>query len=238
MRLSSVGRGVWLFLFILISTNFAKSADIKALSVGALRSSLAVIVVDFEKAFGHKVRVESGAAGVMFARIDKGENVDVAIVTAAQIDKLVSENKVIPGTRVKIAKIGMGLAAPKNAPKADIGSVDALKRTLLAAKSIGHTDPAGGASSAIYAAKLLASVDIATELRPKIKVFPTNGSLFEALSRGNIDFAFGQLTEILATSQVSFVGSLPDASKTIAFSQRGFRQRLTIPTPPKRSSRI
>lgn len=145
----------------------------------------------------------------MVARIQKGEVVDVAIVTTAQIEALVTQGKIVSGTQVSIARVGMGIGAHKGAAKADIGSVDAFNRTLLAAKSIGHTDPASGASSAIYAAQLLARLDIAAELKPKIKIFASNALLFEAVAKGDVELAFGQLTEIYAAPGVDLVGPLP-----------------------------
>jgi len=194
---------------ILLVGAAANAAEIKILSVGALRSSLTPLLSEFEKSSGHKVTMESGAAGAMMGRIQKGEVVDVAIVTPQQIEALVADHKIVPGTQVKIAKVGMGVAASKSAANPDVSSMDAFKRTLLAAKSIGHTDPSGGASSAIYAAKLLASLDIAAELKPKIKVYANNDKLFEALGKGEVELGFGQMTEIAATPQVRFVGPLP-----------------------------
>jgi molybdate transport system substrate-binding protein len=168
-----------------------------------------VLIPEFEKASGNTVTMETGAAGRMVARIEKGEAVDVAIVTPAQIEKLVSQTKVVSGSQVNVAKVGMGLAASKTAATPDIHSLEGFKQALIAAKSIGHTDPAGGASSAIYAAKLLASLDIAPELKSKIRVYTSNEKLFEAVGKGDIELGFGQLTEIVATPQVVLVGPLP-----------------------------
>jgi molybdate transport system substrate-binding protein len=154
--------------------------------------------------------MESGAAGTMVSRIQKGEIVDVAIATPPQIEALVTAHKVVSGTQVRIAKVGMGLAASKSAGKPDISTIEAFKRTLLAAKSIGYTDPSGGASSAVYAAKLLASLDIAAELKPKIKMYATNDHLFEAVRNGEVDLGFGQMTEIATAPGVTFAGPLPE----------------------------
>lgn len=218
-------------IFLAVST--VNAAEITVLSVGALRSSLTILIPEFEKLSGHKVNMESGAAGAMVARIEKGEGVDVAIVTAAQMEKLVSQDKVVAGTHAKIAKIGMGLAASKGVAKADISSIDAFKRTLLAARSIGHTDPAGGASSAIYAAKLLAGLDIAAELKPKIRLFASNVKLFEALANGDVDLGFGQMTEIVAASQVTFVGPLPALVQNYSVFAAGVLAKTKEPNAAK-----
>jgi molybdate transport system substrate-binding protein len=187
----------------------ASASEIKVLYVGSLRSSFAELIPSFEKSSRHKVKAEAGAAGTMVDRIQKGEAVDVAIVTTAQIERLVTQGKIAPGTQVNIARSGMGLGARKGAAKADIGLLEAFKRTLGNAKSIGHTDPASGASSAIYAAQLLARLDIAADLKSKIKLFASNALLFEAVAKGDVELGFGQMSEIVAAQGVDLVGPLP-----------------------------
>jgi molybdate transport system substrate-binding protein len=187
----------------------ASAGVIKVLYVGSLRSSFAELIPSFEKSSGHKVTAEAGAAGAMVDRIQKGEAVDVVIVTTAQIERLVTQGKIAPGTQVNVAKSGMGLAARKGAAAADIGSLETFKRTLSNAKSIGHTDPVSGASSAIYATQLLARLDIAADLKSKIKLFASNALLFKAVSKGDVELGFGQMSEIVATQGVDLVGPLP-----------------------------
>lgn len=187
----------------------AGAGEIKVLYVGSLRSSLTELIPRFEKSSGHKVKAEAGAAGEMVDRIQKGEAVDVVIVTNAQIEKLVAQGKIASGTQMAIATSGMGLGARKGAVKADIGSPESFRRALGAAKSIGHTDPTSGASSAIYAAQLLGRLDNAAELKPKIKLFASNALLFEAVAKGDVDLAFGQMSEIVAAPGVELVGPLP-----------------------------
>jgi molybdate transport system substrate-binding protein len=208
--------GVVCSMWFCVSGNIAHAADISVLSVGALRSSTAALIPDFEKSTGNKVTIESGSAGAMAKRIQNGEPVDVAIVTTALIDRLAAEGHIKPGTQAVVAKAGMGVSARKGAGSFDIASTDALKRTLLAARSIGHTDPASGASSAIYAAKLLADLDIAAELKPKIKVFSSNALLHEAIAKGDVELGLGQQTEILAEPRLQLVGPLPASVQNIS----------------------
>jgi molybdate transport system substrate-binding protein len=203
-------------LLVAIPGSIVNAAEIKVLSVGALNSLTKELIPTFEKSTGHKVTIESGAAGAMANRIQKDEVVDVGIVTTVLIERLVTQGKVMAGTQVIVAKAGMGISARKGISKLDIGSIDAFKRTLIAAKSIGHTDPASGASSAIYAAKLLAGLDIAAELKPKIKTFASNALLHEAIAKGDVELGFGQKTEILADAHLEFIGPLPAPVQNIS----------------------
>jgi molybdate transport system substrate-binding protein len=231
-----IGRSLVAAVAVLISSNLpgvpgnvASAAEIKILYVGALRSSMAELIPNFEKSTGHKVNAEAGAAGAMVSRIQKGEAVDVAIVTTSQVAALVTQGKIVSGTQANIAKVGMGMGARAGAAKPDISSVDAFQRTLLAAKSIGHTDPASGASSAIYAARLLAKLDIAAEIKPKIKIFASNPLLFEAVAKGEIELAFGQMTEIMAKPTIVLVGPLPASLQNFSQFSGGVPANATQP---------
>jgi len=218
---------------IAISASIANASEITLLYVGALRSSMTELIPTFEKSSGHTVKAEAGAAGAMVARIQKGEVVDVGIVTTAQIATLVTQGKIVSGTQVSIARVGMGIAMRKGAPKTDISSVEAFKRTLLAAKSIGHTDPASGASSAIYAGQMLARLDIAAELKPKIKLFASNALLYEAVANGDVELGFGQITEILAERRVDLVGPLPAPVQNISQFSAGVPANAKEPAAGK-----
>jgi molybdate transport system substrate-binding protein len=202
--------------WMLVTGSLANAVEIKVLSVGALRSSTAALIPDFEKATGNKVSIESGAAGVMASRVQKGEPADVVIVTTKLIDGLAAQAKVVAGTQAIVARAGMGISARKGAGTYDIGSMDAFKRTLIGAKSIGHTDAASGASSAIYAAKLLGDLDIAAQLKPKTKLFASNDLLHEAITKGEVELGFGQKTEIASDPRLQLVGPLPAPVQNIS----------------------
>ncbi len=198
------------FVALLLSPRgIASAADVVLLAPGALESSLHDLLPDFEKSSGHRARMDFGPAGAIADRIQKGEAADVGIATAGQIDALLAQGKILPGSRANLAKVGMGVGSRKGAAKPDIGSVEALKRALLAAKSIGFPDPAGGSSSGAHAAKWIGSLDIAPQIQPKIKLFPTGAPLFEAVARGDVELAFGQLSELLAAPGVEIAGPLP-----------------------------
>jgi len=89
--------------------------------------------LEFEKSSGHKVTVTYGGVGGLTDRLQKDEAADVAIVSGPQIDELQKSGKVVAGSRVDIAKVGVGVFVRKGAAKPDISSADAFKRSMLAA---------------------------------------------------------------------------------------------------------
>src|SRR5262245_63919480 len=126
----------------------------------------------FEESAGHKVSFDfDGAIGGMTERVRKGEAADVLIVSRAQIAMLETEGKIVAGSRADIAKVGVGIFVRKGASKPDIGSVEAFKRAMLAAKSIGWNDPAAGAPVSIYMLGVFERVGIGEEVQPKTADF-------------------------------------------------------------------
>jgi len=124
------------------------------------------------------------------------------------IDRLQAQGKVVAGSRVIIAKVGVGAFVRKGALKPDLSSADAFKRSMLAARSIAYPDPAGGGASGIYVASLLERLGIAAEMKPKTKL-STLGTLYATIASGEAEIGFNQVSEILAQPTVELAGPLP-----------------------------
>src|SRR5262245_14685779 len=135
-------------------------SEIKVTSSGGLKAVISELAGAFERASGHKLTPVFGPPTAVKTRIEGGEAVDVAVMSAALIDDLVRQGKLRHGSRVTLARSGMGVAVRKGAPKPDIGSVEAFRRTLLAAKSLVFTDPAGGGASGIHFQKVIEQLGI------------------------------------------------------------------------------
>src|SRR5256885_3808547 len=129
----------------LLFAGFAHAAEVKVLSTQATEEAYKELVPQFEKVSGHKVTtVFTGTLDVQ-KRIGAGEMYDLLIMAGPAIDDFIKSGKVVGGSRVDLAKSGVGAGVPKGAPKPDLSTVDALKKTLLPAKSIGYsTGPRGG----------------------------------------------------------------------------------------------
>ncbi len=123
----------------------------------------------FEQASGHKVTTIFTGTLDANKRLAAGETYDLLIMSSASIDEQIKGGKVVPGSRVDLAKSGVAVAVRAGAPKPDISTTEALKKTLLAAKSIGYsTGPSGN-----YVIGMFQRMGIADEIKPKLKQTPS-----------------------------------------------------------------
>jgi len=186
----------------------AGAAEIKVLSAGAFKQVLLALVPDFERQTGHKVVVENDTVGGLAKRIEGGAAFDVAVLTPAAVNELSGKGKLVAGSRTDLVRVGVGVVVKEGEGKPDIGSVEAFKRALLAAKSVAYIDPAAGGSSGIYVAGLLDKLGIAAEVKPKAKLIP-GGAVAEHVARGEAELGIHQISEILPVKGVTLVGPLP-----------------------------
>jgi molybdate transport system substrate-binding protein len=186
----------------------AVAAEIKVLTAGAMRGVVDALVPGFEKQTGHKVAVDNATAGALVKRIEGGEAFDVAIITPKAIGDLAQKGKVASGSRTDLAKVGMGVAVKAGAPLPDIATVEAFKRTLLAARSVAYIDPKAGGSSGIYFDGLLDRLGIADVVRPKAKL-KQGGYVADLVASGEAEIAVHQISEIVPVKGVVLVGPLP-----------------------------
>jgi len=187
----------------------ADAADIKVISGGAFKQVLNALAAQYEKESGNTLGITYRTVGQHLKLIESGaETFDVAVLTPEAIDGLIKNGKVVPGSRADLAKTGVGVVVKKGTPPPDIGSVEAFKHALLAAKSVAYIDPAAGGSSGIYVAKLLERLGIAKEVNAKAKLIQ-GGEVASHVVDGEAEIGVHQISEILAVKDAVLVGPLP-----------------------------
>jgi len=186
----------------------AQAADVKILTAGAMKAVVLELVPQFEKETGHKAVVDNDTAGGLAKRIEGGEAFDLAVITPGVLGDLAKKGKVIGDSRVNVARVGVGVVVKEGAPVPDVGSVDAFKRALLAAKSVAYIDPASGGSSGIYLAGLFDKLGIAADIQPKAKL-KKGGYVAELIANGDAELGLHQISEILPVKGVKLAGPLP-----------------------------
>jgi molybdate transport system substrate-binding protein len=189
--------------------NHLSAAEIKILSPGSTEGAFSELLPQFEKNSGHRITIEYGPVGALAARVRKGEAVDVAILSEPATEDLRKQGKLVAGSAVVVAKVGIGAFVRKGDPKPDISSVDAFLRALSSARVIAYADPALGGSTSILVAELMKSLDTAGSIGPKTKLVPPAKPLLDLVAGGGVDFGFNPISEILPDPRVELVGPLP-----------------------------
>ncbi|MGE5366848.1 MAG: molybdate ABC transporter substrate-binding protein [Betaproteobacteria bacterium] len=177
-------------------------------SIG-VRSAAEELFRKFEKQNGSRLAVTWGTAPMLVARIEAGGRADVLILSRAGIDTLHKQGKILSGTDVTLAGSSVAIAVKAGAPKPDISTPEALKQTLLKAKSIAYSEPSAGGASGVYFAKLLERMGIAEQMKPKTKYPPAGGFSGELLLTGDAELAVQQKPELLHVPDVEIVGFFP-----------------------------
>jgi molybdate transport system substrate-binding protein len=224
MRLNSTNfRALALgFVGALLLTSTATAAEVRVMISGGLTAAYNALVPEFERATGHKVLTAYGPSmgtttNAIPVRLERGEPADVLIMVGYALGDLVKQGKVTPDSRVDLVKSPIGLAVKSGAPKPDISSADAIKRTLLAAKTIAYSDSASG----VYVStEMFAKLGIADQMKDKARKIPAT-PVGEIVAHGEAEIGFQQISELRAVSGIDIVGPLPDELQKITVFSAG-----------------
>ena len=174
----------------------------------------------FEKATGHKVVTaygssQGGAPDSIPSRLARGEPVDIVILAAPALDGLIKQGRVGRGSRVDLVRSTIGMVVRAGAPKPDISTPEALKRTLLDAKSIAYS---ASASGTYLSTELFPRLGIAEQIKGKTKRIESE-RVATVVARGDAEIGFQQVSELLPIKGADYVGPLPgDTQKVTVFS--------------------
>jgi molybdate transport system substrate-binding protein len=198
---------------IAISASFcaqeaAQAGEVKLLSALVMKPALTDLAGSFERTSGHNLTIGYDSAGAVTKRVQAGEAADVAIIQKPAIEALIKEGKIASGSNVVLARSGVAVAVRQGAPKPDIGSVDALRETLLAAKSIAYPVPDAGHASGIHFLGVIERLGIAQQVNAKAKFM--EGTVAEFAAHDSAAIVISQPMEILATPGYELVGWLPE----------------------------
>jgi molybdate transport system substrate-binding protein len=200
--------GIAFLLPGLTAASAASAAEIKVMSTVAMSATLDELKAKFETATGNEVTIVYSLIADLRKRIQEGETADVMILSRAALDELQGQGKVASGSIVNLASSYVAIAVRAGAAKPDIGSVEALKRTLLDAKSIVYADPAKGGASGVYFAKVLDRLGIADQMKPKTILVP-GAQAAEIVAKGEAEMGVAQASEIVPIAGALLVGPLP-----------------------------
>jgi molybdate transport system substrate-binding protein len=191
----------------------APAEELGVLSAVGMRQVMLALAPTFEQETRHELAITFDSGAVIARRLQRGEATDVVIIPRAVIDDLVRAGIVEGSSVVDVATSTVGVAVRKGAPKPDISSPEAVRRTLLAAKSIVRPDPSLGGSSGVHIAQVLERLGIAKELRSRT-ILASNPDREQEMpgsfvASGRAEIALHQIQELMAVPGIEMVGPLP-----------------------------
>ena len=181
----------------------ALAAEIKVLASPGVRGAVSELAPQFERATGHKLAAHFGLPADLNGKINAGEAFDV-IVLSSDVEPLIRQGKVAANSRTVLGRTGVGVAIRQGAPKPDIGTVDAFKRTLLDASSVSFS----GGSSGAYFLSLLDRMGIAEPMKPKLRQGVMGGAV-TPVARGEIELVVIGLPPVIGIEGVEWIGWIP-----------------------------
>jgi molybdate transport system substrate-binding protein len=182
-----------------------RAAEIIVLTNQGVVSAVRELAPAFERSSGHKVVVSFEVGPALLNKINADAPADIVTQTPDVIDDLIKKEKVIAGSRTDFARAGIGVAVKAGAAKPDIGSAEAFKRAMLAAKSIAYSK--AGASGR-YVARLMARLGIADAMKGKTKLVE-GVPVAEVVAKGEAEIGMQQINVILPVAGIDYVGPLP-----------------------------
>ena len=196
-------------------------SEIRVVSTTAMKSSLDELAPIFERESGHTVAFSFGPSQRITRQVSEGAENDITITSDHGLESLITQGRIVPGTRADLTSSAMALAVQKGAKRPDISSAEKFKETLLAAKSLGMSNPVGGGQSGKNLIAIFDRLGITEQIKAKATYGaggPT-GLIGLMLLRNEVEIGIQQLPELIMVPGIDVIGPLPpDIQSMTVFS--------------------
>ena len=205
------------------------------LCTNGLKSVMTELVPTLQRQSGSGLALTWGSTVALAKEIAAGARGDIAILTREAIDDLVKAGKAVVGSRVDLARSGIGLAVRKGARKPDISSPDALRHALLAANTVAHSK---AGQSGIYFPTVLERLGISEQMKPKLVVPEGGVPIGEIVASGGAEIGIQQISELMPVEGIEIVVRCRRRCRRLHFSPPVFFRRQRIQKARRASSRL
>jgi molybdate transport system substrate-binding protein len=186
--------------------------EITLIAPGGIQAAMEQLIPGFEHKSGQKVKATFGSGLGTKQQVAKGEPFDVPIVQPPYPEVLASGN-VVASSAKTLASVSVGVAVKQGAPKPDISTADAVRRTLLAAKSVSYPNPAGGAAAGVSFDETLKKLGIAEQMQSKLKRAQGGAGAMAMVAKGEAEIGLTFVSE-MDEPGIDIVGPLPKEIST------------------------
>lgn len=209
----------------LLAGGAAVAAEISVITSGAFTEAYKQLIPIYEAASGHTVRSSFGASvgnapDSIPSRFARGEKFDLVILSETGLEALEKDGRLVPGSRLDLARSHIGAAVRKGSPRPDISTVEALRRTLLEAGSVAYS---ASASGAYLSTVLFPKLGVEERLRQTGKRILSE-RVGAVVARGDADLGFQQVSELIYFKELDFIGTLPPEVQQSLFFSAGLVQ--------------
>ncbi len=202
-----------------LGTQVATAANIKVFTSAAPAEVEKVLAARYSEASGNRVVFDIGTVRDIQEKLANTGTPDIVVLPSPALDPLDKAARLRAGSRIDLARVGIGVVVRAGAPAPDISSVDALRKALLAARSIAHPDPQGGGFAGRQIERMFARLGIAEAVKPKVTLAYAFAGGVEQVARGDAELGLFNISEILPVKGITLVGPLvPELQSYITFS--------------------
>ena len=197
--------------------------QISILATATVSGVLDALLPEFERTSGHTVARWDATAGKVRDRILDGRQLDgrpadVGFITGSVIADVEKAGRIVPASKVVLARSPLGVAVKRGSAKPDLSSEDAIKRLILSARTVALTDPAGGGNTGRYFMGVAGRLGVGAELEAKTRLYRHGGHVSEGVAAGEADFGITVISEIVPIEGAEVAGALPDSIQNVSIT--------------------
>jgi molybdate transport system substrate-binding protein len=219
------------FLIVALAVGIKASfaTEIHVFTSGAPSSVQKKLATTFTERTGNRVVITAETLRKVRDTLDHADHPDVVVLPTPAMNALDKSGAFRSGTRIELARVGIGVVVREGAPLPDIATPDALRNTLLKAHSIAHPDPKGGGFAGAQIARMFERLGIADQVKPKVVLMYAFTGGVSNIAKGGAEIGLFNISEILPVKGVTLVGPLPQELQSYITFGGGIHVRSTAP---------
>ena len=212
----------------------ATANEFRVMTSGAFTAAYLALMPQLERLTGKKIVTVTTSIGTgetsIANRLKRGEVADIVIVAEPAFRQFVAAGVVLDEGHRIIARSGIAMAVRAGAPKPDISTIDALRNTLLQAKSIGYS---ASESGKYLTTELVQRLGIADQVLPKSRLIGGGERVGAVIARGELDIGFQQISELRPVPGIAHITPLPPEVQKVS----SFAAGVAASSPDKAGAR-